>query len=182
MGSGWNLDQESPSRSDDTARDNAADKAKVDAKIDYGAVLQMLKPPKSSPAPPKIPSPEETAAAVADAMADAASKLPLDLTLNPNFPTLFGASLASEDSALSSPHGAGSPEVAPSRLLLQTGSAAASTVAGDAQHLAERQRQSEERIASLEGLLRSRGDSVEREELRAVQTELKRLSVRDVEG
>ena len=175
----------SPSTSsDDTARDNAAAPAvsgKVDAVIDYGSVLQMLKPQPPKASPKAAPSHEETAAAVADAMADAASKLPLDLTLNPNFPTLFGASLVSEAPGLSPPSRAGSPEVAPSRSLLEACEGTSSAISGDAQRqLSERQRQSEARIASLEALLHSSGggEQVQREELRAVQAELKRLSVR----
>ena len=71
------------------------------AGIDYGAVLQMLQQPegrgsaRTSASPgagslqqsPAVASPprsfEEEAAAAAAAMAEAASRLPLDLTLNP---------------------------------------------------------------------------------------------------
>lgn len=195
--SGWNLDQGSPSNSDDTARDNAIGSGgKIDANIDYSVVLQMLKPNPHkvvSPSPPASPSPEETAAAVADAMADAASKLPLDLTLNPNFPTLFGASMAPEESVVGEassssrrllPDAARRESEATSNahlLLLDTNDTCEtnSSILGNSQHLYERQRKSEERIASLEGLLLHSGVShVGREELQAVQSELKKLSVR----
>ena len=195
MPSEWRIDRGSPASDDTSHKDDDKPSSQIRGakgplmdSINYGTVLAMLQPQ-----PAKLPSPEEVAAAAAEEMAAAASTLPLDLTLNPNFPSLFqsvveaaGAAGPTHDEASdsdvgetprrskasqlgSNPPGVSTRE-APGGATLNPSSAIA-----DARELVERQRLAEGRITSLEGKL-ANGSS--KEELQAVYAEMKRLSVR----
>ena len=162
-------------------------------------MLQQQQPPPpraSSPPPAKHLSPEEQAAATAEAMAQAASELPLDLTLNPNYPTLFSAAAASKMAAEAPFPGGGSAEAGvrapvsghPARSAdraVAMISRSSDSLAEGSHVLLDRQRDMEDRIARLEARVLPPGGpsgpaDIGRGDLRAVQEELKRVAVSDV--